>query len=136
MRTERSSLAHSDHETAGSRAKLRWAHASGRWRASLVAAVLLALAGCGSDDAARRAKPAGCEDVPFTANSDDIAAEIRVAGVSCDEARALVRDSDGTPGPEFHGYACTVRQVQGETVLVHSAWRCTRGDAVITWKRF
>jgi hypothetical protein len=103
-------------------------------RAALLAGVLLILAGCGSGSA--RPKVAACQDVPFTANSDDVAAEIRATGVSCDEARALVRDSDGAPGPEFRGYACTSRQVRGDPVLVHSAWRCARGDTKITWKRF
>jgi hypothetical protein len=105
-------------------------------RASLLVMVLLIPAGCGGDGGADRAKAEVCEDVPFTANSDDVAAEIRATGVSCEEARVLVRDSDGAPGAGFRGYACTSRQVQGETVLVHSAWRCARGDALITWKRF
>jgi hypothetical protein len=109
---------------------------SGTWQASLLVAALLILAGCGGDGGAERPKAAACEDVPFTANSDDIAAEIRASGVSCDEARALVRDSNGAPRPDFRGYSCTTRRVQGETVLVHSIWRCARGDAVITWKRF
>jgi hypothetical protein len=106
------------------------------WRTWLLVTALLMPAGCGDEDGAERAKATVCEDVPFTANSDDIAAEIRATGVSCAEARALVRDTDGAPGPDLRGYACTSRRVRGETVLVHSAWRCTRGDAVITWKRF
>ena len=109
---------------------------SRHWRASLLVTALLLVAGCGGDDGGERAKFAVCEDVPFTANSDDIAVEIRAAGVSCDEARSFVRDTDGAPGRESRGYACTSRQVEGETVLVHSVWRCGRGDAVITWKRF
>lgn len=113
----------------------RPARSSRHWRASLLVTALLLVSGCGGDDGSERAKFAVCEDVPFTANSDDIAAEIRAAGVSC-EARSFVRDTDGAPGPEFQGYACASRQVEGETVLVHSACRCARGDAVITWKRF
>jgi hypothetical protein len=109
---------------------------SRHWRASLLVTALVIPAGCGGDSGTEPAKAAVCEDVAFTANSDDIAAEIRATGVSCAEARALVRDSDGAPGPGFRGYSCTGRQVEGETVLVHSAWRCARGDAVITWKRF
>ncbi len=112
------------------------ARASRRPRASFVAFTLLLLAGCGGEDTASHTQPTACEDVPFTANSDDLAAEIRATGVGCDEARDLVRDSDGAPGPAFRGYSCTSRQVQGETVLVHSAWRCTRDDALVTWKRF
>lgn len=116
--------------------RARRARLTRRWRASLLVTALLIPAGCGGDDGAERTKAAVCEDVPFTADSDDIAAEIRATGVSCEEARALVRDSDGAPGPHFRGYSCTSRQVQGETVLVHRAWRCVRGDAVISWKRF
>jgi hypothetical protein len=104
--------------------------------ALLVAAALVPMGGCGDREASAPARPVACEDVPFTADSDDVAAEIRAAGVSCDRARAVVRESGGAPGREFRGYDCTSRKVEGEAVLVHSVWRCTRGDALITWKRF
>ena len=105
-------------------------------RMLLIALMVPVLAGCGGDAARTPAKPVACADVPFTAGSDDVAAEIRATGVSCDEARALVRDADGAPGPQFRRYVCASRRVEGEAVLVHTFWRCTRNDVVITRKRY
>src|SRR5688572_27783060 len=106
------------------------------WLALLAVATLAAPAGCGGGDGAAPATTLACEDVPFTADSDDVAAEIRATGVTCDDARALIRASDGAPARDFRGYVCTSRRVEGEAVLIHSEWRCARNGAVIAWKRF
>ena len=103
--------------------------------AALAAVLLPAAAGCGADESRPRSSPITCDDVAFTANSDDLAADIRATGIDCTEARTFIRDADGAPGPGFRGYTCTSRRVEGDA-LIHTVWRCSRGDGVIAWSRF
>ena len=103
--------------------------------AAVAAVLLTAAAGCGADESQPRSSPVTCEDVAFTANSDDLAADIRATGIDCTEARTFIRDADGAPDPGFRGYTCTSRRVDGDA-LIHTVWRCNRGDEVIAWSRF
>lgn len=104
-------------------------------RFAIVLVIALAAAGagaCGEDEPARAVT---CEDVPFTPNSDDLAAEIRARGISCEDARAFIRDVDGAPGGGAQGYECTSERVDADT-LVHTRWRCEKGEVLVTWSRY
>ena len=103
--------------------------------AALAAVLLAAAAGCGTDESRPRTSTITCDDVAFTANSDNLAADIRATGIDCGEARAFIRDADGAPDPGFRGYTCTSRRVEGDA-LIHTVWRCSEGDRVIAWSRF
>jgi hypothetical protein len=63
-----------------------------------------------------------CPDIPFTANSDDIARDIRAGGVTCAAARDLVRDLHAVIGP-----------VDGPSKATRKGWDCTvkRSDAAL-----
>jgi hypothetical protein len=100
---------------------------------ALAAVLLPAVVGCGTD--ASRPAAVSCDDIAFTANSDDLAADIRATGIDCARARTFIRDADGAPGASFRGYTCTSRRVEGDA-LIHTTWRCTEDDTTIAWSRF
>jgi hypothetical protein len=95
----------------------------------LIIAFALTLAG------AAPAHAKECAPVPFTPQSDDIAAEIRVAGVTCTFARRFVRDSAGRPPRSFRGFICARHRVEDAT-LAHTRYRCTRGAKLVRWNRY
>ncbi len=77
-----------------------------------------------------------CRHVAFTPNSDDMAAGIRVKGVSCAFARDFIRDFDAAPAERYGGYTCSWRSVDSPDSLAHTRLRCIRGTRVIFWKRY
>lgn len=107
--------------------------------AQLVAAVVLALlvmaAGAVSSPAGQAAPATRCSNVPFTPNSDDVAANVRVTRVSCKVARAFIRASHGHPARRFRGFTCTSTRVEGAT-LPHTRYRCVKGAQRIRWDRY
>jgi hypothetical protein len=108
-------------------------HAMPNLRVLLLAAALAAVA-APSASGATDPRFRSCAQVNFTPNSDDVAAAIRVKDVRCGYARRFVRDSDGSPGDTFRGFACTSRV--RDDGLRHTVYRCERGAKVIRWKRF
>ena len=77
-----------------------------------------------------------CASVPFTPNSDDIAANVRALGVSCRTARALIRASEGRPPARFRGFSCTRRRVEEGVEMPYTRVRCAKGTASVRWDRF
>ncbi len=77
-----------------------------------------------------------CRHVAFTPNSDDMAAGIRVRGVSCTFARDFIRDFDAAPAERYGGYTCSWRSVDSSDSLAHTRFRCSRGTRLIFWKRY
>lgn len=83
-----------------------------------------------------------CADVAFAPNSDNLAVEIRAAGVGCVEAEALVRKT-GTQvrsvgGPsrvETDGWVC-VRTSQSDQGLPSSEFECVSGSKKVVFRRF
>jgi hypothetical protein len=76
-----------------------------------------------------------CSDVPFTPNSDDVAANVRATRVTCRTARSFIRASQGHPARRHRGFTCTRTRVDGAT-LPHTRYRCVRGAKLIRWDRF
>jgi hypothetical protein len=110
---------------------------TGRSRRIIVAAVAtaaVALAPAATAGATVSAKR--CGSVPFTPQSDDLAAGITAVGVSCRTARRFVRDSDGRPGRTYRGYTCVRRSVDRPDSLAYTRYRCTSGSKLIRWKRY
>ena len=97
----------------------------------LAATALLSLGGASTAGAATRS----CSQVNFTPNSDDLAGNIRVSGVTCRYARDLIRDSEGRPGKRFRGFTCTRAKVEVDT-LPYTRYRCTRPGDLIKWRRY
>ncbi len=77
-----------------------------------------------------------CADVPFTPNSDDVAASIRTKDVSCRYARDFIRDSKGRPGPRYRGFTCERRNIEPAQGLPYLRFQCVRGVKAIHFKRF
>ena len=77
-----------------------------------------------------------CASVPFTPNSDDIAANVRALRVSCRTARDLIRRSEGRPPARFRGFTCTRRRVEVGVEMPYTRVRCVRGTASVRWDRF
>ena len=103
-----------------------------KWLSVLIAlAVLVPLAGASGAAAATRA----CKQVNFTPNSDDLAGNIRVSGVSCKYARDFIRDSEGRPGKRYRGFTCTRAKVETDA-LPYTRYRCTRPGDLIRWRRY
>ena len=97
--------------------------------ALLLAATLVATASAGSGTTRK------CASVPFTPNSDDVAADIRATGLTCGLARDFVLDSNGRPGKRFRGFTCTSASVETGQ-LPYTRYRCTGAGDVIRWRRF
>jgi hypothetical protein len=87
--------------------------------------------------AAGQARYRSCQQVNFTPNSDDVAAQIRVRNVSCTYARRFIRRTDGAP-PETgeRGWRCVGRPSDETEGLQHTKWRCTRRAQVMRWSRY
>jgi hypothetical protein len=102
--------------------------------AAFALAVLLALAPAAPAHSTVAAKRCGW--MGFTPQSDDVAADIRAAGVSCRFARKFVRDSNGRPARSYRGFTCAPHRVDREDALVHTRYRCTKGSQLIRWKRY
>ncbi len=85
---------------------------------------------------------ARCQDVGFTPNSDDLAADIVADGLSCAEAEAVVRRVGEPLGPlngaaqgEADGFTCRrTSQTEGRGLPV-ATFECTRGSQRITFER-
>ncbi len=101
-----------------------------------VAAVLFAVAGPAAPGHALETQAAAkrCADVPFTPNSDDVAANVRATRVSCRTARAFIRSSHGHPGRRHRGFTCTATPVEG-AALPQTRYRCVRGSQRLRWDR-
>jgi hypothetical protein len=91
----------------------------------------------------RSAPPATapCDNVGFTPNSDNVAADIVAYGLSCPEAEAVVRKVAGPFGPvngaghgEADGFTC-VRTGEEDRGLPTATYECTRGSQRITFTR-
>ncbi|MCD6726000.1 MAG: hypothetical protein LT070_02050 [Solirubrobacteraceae bacterium] len=116
--------------------------------ALLVATLTLGLAACGGGDdggatTATTAAPAAtrsCGIVAFTAQSDDGAFDIKARGADCPTARTVARASRmrrlGEEPYRFTaaGFTCVgTPHTAGELAGVR--YRCTSGDAVVTFDR-
>lgn len=85
---------------------------------------------------------ARCQDVGFTPNSDNVAADIVAYGLPCAEAEAVVRKVGGPLGPingaprgEADGFTCRrTSQTEGRG-LPMATYECTRGSQRITFER-
>ena len=102
---------------------------------AVLATLALALPACGDDE-----QPvADCGLVAFTPQSDDGAFEIRARGVDCTVARSVARGSRdvraSAPRYRARGFACTGGATGGDDALPGTAYRCTRGDATVTFTR-
>ena len=104
--------------------------------ATLAATAALALLLLLAPPAPAHAAAKRCASVPFTANSDDIAANVRARGVSCRTARELIRSSEGRPPARFRGFSCTRRRVEEGVEMPHTRVRCVKGAASVRWDRF
>jgi hypothetical protein len=89
----------------------------------------------------RPRRPVSCGEIGFEENTDNLASKIEAVGTSCDVARALVEAAavsdtrftpDGEPF-ELNGFSCTV-SVSEEGLPVYR-YRCTAGDATVTWEK-
>jgi hypothetical protein len=108
-------------------------------QATLPARMLLAVAWTGPDTAGQTALAVvrtlrrdashvreyvvrSCPDVPFTANSEDVAGDVRAGGVTCAAARDLVTDLHAVIGA-----------VSGPSKVTRKGWVCTvqRSDDVL-----
>ena len=85
--------------------------------------------------------PQSCGMVGFTPNSEDVAARITATrDLSCDAARAFVEvagrqtSSGGPQEVDVDGFHC-VRTESSDDPLPTSTYRCTKGDAAITFVR-
>ncbi len=76
-----------------------------------------------------------CQNVGFTPNSDDVAADVRVRRVSCSYARDFIRDFDAAPAARYAGYRCTWRSVDSD-VLPYTRFRCDRRTQTMIWHRY
>ncbi len=104
--------------------------------ATAALALLLLLAAAAPAPAHAAAAAKRCASVPFTPNSDDIAANVRALGVSCRTARALIRASEGRPPARFRGFSCTRRPVEEGVEMPYTRVRCAKGTASVRWDRF
>ncbi len=104
--------------------------------ATAALALLLLLAAAAPAPAHAVAAAKRCASVPFTPNSDDIAANVRALGVSCRTARALIRASEGRPPARFRGFSCTRRPVEEGVEMPYTRVRCAKGTASVRWDRF
>ncbi len=98
---------------------------------SVVALLAAAPAAFGHQPATKR-----CASVAFTPNSDDVAASIRVTGLTCALARDFIRDSAGRPGARFRGFSCTSTAVPNVQGMPYTRYRCTGAGDVIRWRRY
>lgn len=101
---------------------------------ALLLLLLLLLPATAPAHAAAAAKR--CASVPFTPNSDDVAANVRAVGVSCRTARDLIRRSEGRPPARFRGFTCTRRRVEEGVEMPYTRVRCVKGTASVRWDRF
>lgn len=82
-----------------------------------------------------------CPDIPFTPNTEDIAADIKATGTGCTEASAFVRkvrqEHNPYSGPRafrLDGFTCqVVSDETGDLPVGH--YTCTAGVSVITWTK-
>jgi hypothetical protein len=104
--------------------------------AALALLLLLLLVRPASAPAHAAAAAKRCASVPFTPNSDDIAANVRALNVSCRTARDLIRRSGGHPPARFRGFSCTHRRVEEGVEMPYTRVRCVKGAARVRWDRF
>ncbi len=103
--------------------------------AAVALLLLLLLPAASPAHRAPAARP--CASVPFTPNSDDIAANVRATRMSCAAARDLIRRSEGRPPARFRGFTCTRRRVEGAAVeMPYTRVRCVKGSRRVSWDRF
>jgi hypothetical protein len=96
-------------------------------------AVLVILALPASASAATR----DCGQVGFTPQSDDVAGQITATGVTCRDARRLVRRTEGRPGSRFGRWRCSSRKVDDPMGLAHSVYRCRLSTRrFVRWNRY
>jgi hypothetical protein len=103
--------------------------------AAVLPAILILAVGAGSSSAGPGTPAKRCSDVPFTPNSDDVAANVRASRMTCKAARAFIRAAHGHPARRFRGFTCTRTRVE-EATLPHTRYRCVRGAQRIRWDRF
>ncbi len=102
----------------------------------LSAIVLAGVLGLPSAAVAHEPKTRACGQIAFTADSEDMAANIRATGLTCGLARDFVRDSSGRPGDRFRGFRCRSTQVDNPDALPYTRYRCVGAGDVIRWRRF
>lgn len=116
-------------------------------RAAAVAALII-MAACGDDDnpslgpAPTTTQVASeCQQVAFTPDSEDVAADIRAYGLSCEEAEAVVRTAgptlsaqDGPASHEVNDFRC-VRTSATQEPIPTATYECTSGSKRITFVR-
>jgi hypothetical protein len=84
-----------------------------------------------------------CADVGFSANSDDVASEIKATGLSCADAEALVRkvgpqvSAVGGPSPvSADGFVCTRTSAHsGDHGPPSSTFECISGTTKVAFVR-
>ncbi len=81
-----------------------------------------------------------CADIGFTANSDDVATNVRIEGGTCDQASALIRQVadqhdfySGPPTFEAAGYSCSVELE--DDVLPVGHYRCAGSGGTVMWDK-
>ena len=104
--------------------------------ATAAVALLLLLLLPAASPAHRAAATKRCASVPFTPNSDDIAADVRATRMSCAAARDLIRRSEGRPPARFRGFTCTRRRVESTETMPFTRVRCIKGARSVRWNRF
>ncbi len=107
-----------------------------RLAAAAVLALLVALAVAAPSPAHRTAPVKACSSVPFTPNSDDVAANVRARGVSCTYARTFIRRSNGHPPRRLRGFTCTTRRLETDAGMPFTSYRCVKGGRQMSWRRF
>ena len=104
--------------------------------AAAAAALVLLLLLPAASPAHRVPATTRCASVPFTPNSDDIAANVRATRMGCAAARDLIRRSEGRPPARFRGFTCTRRRVEGAAEMPYTRVRCVKGARSVRWNRF
>jgi hypothetical protein len=86
------------------------------------------------------ARPARCETVVFTPQSEDGAFDIEATGLPCSEAEELVRragsrtSSGGPPSVTVDGFRCVLVRTEDDP-LPRGFYECTDGPKKVTYVR-
>ena len=92
-----------------------------------------AQAGSDGGETSAAAGPTTCPDIALAQDSDAIASKPKATGLSCEEAEALIVQSNGGP---IAGYDCTDELIDPGDDLPHTQYVCSEGEKTIEWDRF